>query len=196
MTGERTSVEGRPLDERDLIERAADGDLEAFTELVRIHQGTALKVAYLVVRDGTEAEDVVQESFLKAYGALDRFRRESPFRPWLLQIVRNEALNRRRRRGRQERLSLRVASEPLSGDAAPSPETSLLAAEQRRTVLAALDDLPTEFRTVVAYRYLVGLSEAETAQTLGVPLGTVKSRTSRGLDRLQELLEGDGGGRD
>lgn len=116
-------MEGRPLEDRDLIARAKNGDKTAFGELVRVHQGMALRVAYLVLRDHAEAEDVTQDAFVKAYRSLHRFRAEEPFRPWLLKIVRNESLNRSRSRVRRERLAVRVANDPVSGDAASSPET-------------------------------------------------------------------------
>jgi RNA polymerase sigma-70 factor (ECF subfamily) len=181
-------VEGRPLNEHEQILRAKSGDVAAFEMLVRSHQQIALRVAYLVVGDGSVAEDVTQEAFVKAYRALPRFRDEAAFRPWLLRIVRNEALNHHRRRGRQERLTLRLAHDPVSGGAAPSPETTVVAGVQRETVLAAVFDLPDRYREIVSLRYLLGMSEAETAATLGVPLGTVKSRTARALDRLESVL--------
>lgn len=181
-------VEGRPLTEAELISRAIEGDVDAFTHLVEDHQAVALRVAYLVVRDHAEAEDVTQEAFVKAYRALDGFRRDAPFRPWLLRIVRNEALNRLRRRGRRERLRLLVANEAVSGGAAPSPEAVFIEEERRQRLLDAVEELPTRYRDVVTCRYLVGLSEAETAAALDVPTGTVKSRTSRALDRLASTL--------
>jgi RNA polymerase sigma-70 factor (ECF subfamily) len=183
-------VEGRPLIEQELIQNARNGDVEAFEELVRVHMQIALRVAFLVVGDRTEAEDVTQEAFVKAYHALARFRQDSPFRPWLLRIVRNEALNQRRRHGRQDRLTLRLANDPVSGDAAPSPETTVMAGVDREMVLAAVNALPDRYREVVAHRYLIGLSEAETAATLGIPAGTVKSRTARALQRLDRALSG------
>jgi RNA polymerase sigma-70 factor (ECF subfamily) len=182
------SVEGRPLNEQEQILRAKKGDVAAFEMLVRSHQQIALRVAYLVVGDPTMAEDVTQEGFVKAYRALPRFREDGSFRPWLLQIVRNEALNQRRRRGRQERLALRLADDPVSGGAAPSPETTVIAGVEREAVLAAVGDLPDRYRDIVNLRYFLGLSEAETAATLGVPLGTVKSRTARALKRLESGL--------
>lgn len=185
----KTSVEGRPLNESELVGRARDGDLQAYAQLVREHQQVGLRVAYVVLGDRTEAEDVTQDAFVKAYRALGRFRMESPFRPWLLRIVRNEALNRRRRWGRQERLAVLVANQEATGDAAPSPEASLLVEEDRRLVLEAVERLPARFRDVIVHRYLLDLSEAETAATLGLPAGTVKSRTARGLARLRTLLE-------
>jgi len=191
-------VEGRPLNEQDLIQKAKSGDVAAFEALVQTHRQIALRVAFLVVGDQGEAEDVTQEAFVKAYHAMSRFRVDAPFRPWLLRIVRNEALNQRRRRGRQERLSLRLTHDPVSGGAAPSPETTVLTAVERRTILEAVNELPDRYRDVVIHRYLVGLSEVETAATLRIPAGTVKSRTARALHRLEgalwELKEGGHGG--
>ncbi len=190
-------MEGRPLNEQDLIQNAKSGDVAAFEALVQTHRQIALRVAFLVVGDQTEAEDVTQEAFVKAYHAMSRFRGDAAFRPWLLRIVRNEALNQRRRRGRQERLSLRLANDPVSGGAAPSPETTVITGVERRTILDAVNGLPDRYREVVTHRYLLGLSEAETAATLRIPVGTVKSRTARALGRLEHSLSSlSGGGRD
>jgi RNA polymerase sigma-70 factor (ECF subfamily) len=182
-------VEGRPLDERELVIQARNGNLASFEELVRLHQGIALRLAYLLVRDHAEAEDVTQEAFIRAFRALSRFREGEPFRPWLLTIVRNEASNRRRSRGRRIGLAMRVAAEPVSGDAAPSPEAAIIEEEEARAALSAVDALPEKYRLVVACRFLLGLSEADTARTLGLAAGTVKSRTSRALARLRNELE-------
>ena len=179
------SVEGRPLDERGLIASAQDGDTRAFEELVRIHQGLALRVAYLVTRDHSEAEDVTQDAFVKAYRSLDRFRIDSPFRPWLLKIVRNEALNRVRGAKRRDRLALTVGNDLVSGDAAPSPEAEVMSGEELSRLLGLIDDLPQRYRSVILHRYLLDLSERETAEILRIPVGTVKSRAARGLERLR-----------
>ena len=183
------SVEGRPLDEQELIARSRDGDTGAFEQLVRIHQGIALRVAYLVVRDHSEAEDVTQDAFVKAFGSLGRFRPGAPLRPWLLRIVRNEALNRVRSRKRRERLALRAGYDPVSGDAVPSPEAVVTTEDLNQRVLDALDGLPERHRSVVAHRFLLDLSERETARVLGIPVGTVKSRTARALDKLRAQLD-------
>lgn len=189
-------MEGRPLDEVNLIGRARAGDTGAYGDLVRAHQDLALRIAYLIVRDSMEAEDVVQDAFVKAHRHLDRFRPDAPFRPWLLQVVRNTARNRVRSRTRREHLALRVAAEAVSGDAAPSPETAALATEARTALLAAVEALPDRYRMAVACRFLLDLSETETATVLGVPRGTVKSRTARGLARLRAALgENEGGER-
>ena len=184
------SVEGRPLEEPELVDRAMDGDTHAYEELVRMHQQIAMRTAWLVTRNTAEAEDAVQEAFVKAYRALRRFREGAAFRPWLLAIVTNEARNRRRSVARADRLTLRVAEVRPSGDAAPSPEAAALRDEERTLLVQALNAMREEDRLVVGYRYLLGLSEAETAEALGVPKGTVKSRLARSLARLREALAG------
>ena len=179
------SVEGRPLDEKSLVNRANNGDASAYTELVRAHQDVAFRVAFLVVRDRAEAEDATQVALMKAYRALGRFRPDADFRPWLLRIVRNEALNRRRSTRRRSGLALRLAFDPVLGDAAPSPETVVVKNDERRLLLEAVESLPLRLREVIEMRYLAGLSEADTALSLGIPVGTVKSRSARAVDRLR-----------
>jgi RNA polymerase sigma-70 factor (ECF subfamily) len=170
-----------------LVERAVRGDSHAFGELVRANEENAFRLAYLITGNAAEAEDAAQEAVVKAWRALGRFHVEKPFRPWLLRIVANEARNRRRAAGRRSRLAMIAARREVSGDAAPSPEQLTVAADEHRRLLAAVDRLPEPARLVVACRYLLGLSEAETAAALGVRPGTVKSRTSRALDLLREL---------
>jgi RNA polymerase sigma-70 factor (ECF subfamily) len=163
-------------------------DLDTYDQLVREHQGIAFRTAYVITGSAADAEEVVQDAFVKAYRARGRFRSGAPFRPWLLAIVANEARNRRRATGRRARLSLQLAEERPSGGAAPSPEVALLAREERAELLAAVDRLGEEQRAAIACRYFLGLSEAETAAVLGCRPGTVKSRLSRALARLEEEL--------
>ena len=106
---------GRPLDESDLIGRARRGDTHAYEELVHAHQGIAFRTAYVIAGNAADAEDAAQDGFVKAWRALGRFREGAPFRPWLLQIVANEARNRRRSTGRRVHLALRAATEQPSG---------------------------------------------------------------------------------
>ena len=181
------AVEGRPLDERELVRRARRGDERAFAQLIGMHQEIAFRVAYLI--SGEEAEDALQDGVLKAWRALGRFRLGAPFRPWLLRIVANEARNRRRSAGRRAALTLRVGRADVSGGAAPSPEAAAVAADDRAHLLAALEALPDDARLTLACRFLLELSEAETAAALGVRRGTVKSRVSRALDRLRESYD-------
>ena len=182
-------MEGRPPSESELVERAKRGDAGAYGELVHTYQGIAFRTAYLVVGDAAEAEEAAQDAFVKAYRALARFRSGAPFRPWLLQIVANEARNRRRAAGRRAQLALRAAADNPSGDAAPSPEAAVLETERHEALLEAVNALREEDRLVLACRYFLDLSEEETAAALGWPRGTVKSRLSRALGRLRERLE-------
>jgi RNA polymerase sigma-70 factor (ECF subfamily) len=180
------AVVSRPPTEAELVERAKRGDEDAYEELVRAHEGIAFRIAYLLAGSAAEAEDAAQDGFVKAYRALGRFRSGSPFRPWLLQIVANEARNRRRSAGRRAALALRAGEKGSSGGAAPSPEGILLAGEERQRLLAAVNELREEERLVIACRYFLELSEEEASAALGVPVGTVKSRTSRALEHLRE----------
>jgi RNA polymerase sigma factor (sigma-70 family) len=181
-------VEGRPLDEQDLVRRAQRGEVDAYEQLVKTYQGVATRTAYLIAGQEADAEDAAQAGFVKAYYALDRFDTTRPFRPWLLKIVANEARNRRRAAGRRAGLELRLA-EDRPGDAAPSPEGAVLASEPRAALVRALNQLKEDDRLVIAYRYFLELSEAETASVLRVARGTVKSRLSRALKRLRVVLD-------
>jgi RNA polymerase sigma-70 factor (ECF subfamily) len=183
------TVEGRPLEDAELIDGARRGDVMAYEELVRRYQVAAVRAAHLIAPDG-DAEDAAQEGFVKAWAALPRFRTGSPFRPWLLRIVTNEARNRRRSAGRRTGLVLRAAEDRPSSDAAPSPESAVLDQESRSRLLAAVNRLRDEDREVIGARYFLELSEAETAEALGIPRGTVKSRLSRALGRLRETFDG------
>ncbi len=188
-------MEGRPLEDHELVERARGGDAEAFGSLVAQHQQAAFRVAWLIARDPGEAEDAVQEAFVKAWRAMPRFRADAPFRPWILRIVSNEARNRVRSTRRRDALALREAAAAVEGGAAPSPEAAALSRDDAETLTRALERLPDRDRLVIAYRWLLDLSETETAEVLGVRPGTVKSRLSRALERLRRELE-DADGRD
>lgn len=129
---------------------------------------------------------MIQEAFIRAWGALARFRSGAPFRPWLLTIVANEARNRGRRAKRQLRLSELVGAETrLSGDAVPSPEAAVVAKEGFGVVVVALGRLSDNDQEIISLRYLLDFSEEEIAGVLGVRRGTVKSRLSRAMDRLR-----------
>ncbi len=177
---------GREPPDDELIERARDGDGDAYGTLVRRHQQIAFRTAYAIGGDAAEAEDATQEAFVKAYAALPRFRAGSPWRPWLLRIVANEARNRRRAAGRREHLALRAArAEPVEAHPPAEPSDGVL--------LAALARLDAPQREVVVLRHLLDLSEAECAAILGCRKGTVKSRLSRAMAKLRaELGERDG----
>ncbi len=180
---------GRVRDERAAIERAQQGDPEAFGSLVGQYQEVAFRVAYLTVRDEAEAQDVAQEAFVRAYRALGRFDVRQPFRPWLLRIVTNVAMNSRRSTRRRGEMSQRYERdyEPQSGS--PSPEVTALAKEQAQLVWEAMGALRPQEQTLLYLRYFLGASEEETATAIGRPVGTVKSRLHRALRRLRGIIE-------
>jgi RNA polymerase sigma-70 factor, ECF subfamily len=173
-------VVARVLAEDDLIAQARRGDAAAYATLVRRHQDVAFRTAMLITGHAQDAEEAAQDGFVKAWRALHRFRDGEPLRPWLLAIVANEARNRRRAAGRREHLALRAAAtlSPAGGPEEPAHDRDALA--------AAIGRLPEPDRVVIGCRYLLDLSEADTAAALGVARGTVKSRLSRALDRLRE----------
>jgi RNA polymerase sigma factor (sigma-70 family) len=181
-------VEGRPLTDSDLIERARAGDVAAYEELVRRYEQQAFRAACLICGDADEARDAAQEGFVRAWRALPRFRAGADPRPWLMRIVVNAARNRRRGSGRRTNLALRVAQDRPSDAAAPSPEAAVLARERRAELLAVIGRLRDEDRLVLGLRWFADLGEVEMAEALGVRRGTVKSRLSRAMDRLREAM--------
>jgi RNA polymerase sigma-70 factor (ECF subfamily) len=181
-------VEGRPLTDSELIERAKGGDMTAYEELVRRYEQQAFRAAYLVCGDADEARDAAQEAFVRAWRALGSFRSGAEPRPWLMRIVVNAARNRRRGSGRRTNLAVRIAQDRPSDGAAPSPEAAVLAGERRERLLAAVNQLGDDDRTVLGLRWFAELGEAEMAAALNVPRGTVKSRLSRAMGRLRQVL--------
>jgi RNA polymerase sigma factor (sigma-70 family) len=138
---------------------------------------------------GCRAVRARQARRVKAYRALASFRAGAEPRPWLLRIVANEARNRVRSSGRRRQVELRLAGSYRPGGAAPSPEAAAVAAEDSKRLLGLVNQLSEEDRLVIACRYFLELSGDETAATLGIPEGTVKSRLSRALGRLRARVE-------
>jgi RNA polymerase sigma-70 factor (ECF subfamily) len=176
-------------DEQHLIAAAKAGDQNAYAKLLERHQAVAFRAACLITGSAAEAEDATQEACVKAWLALWRFRPDASFRPWLVRIAINEARNRRRGAGRRATLVLRLGPEASGAQSAPSAETEALAGEERARLASAVGLLREDDQLVIAARYFLGLSEAETATALGLRRGTVKSRLSRALGRLQSELE-------
>ena len=154
--------------------------------LVRRYQAVALRVAS-VMGPLEEAEDACQEAFVKAYRSLGRYDLARPFRAWLLAIVANEARTRGRRSRRVDRLLERAA--PLAPVDVSSGEELALGRVGAAPLLAGFARLRPEEQVTLALRFVLDLSEQETADLLGCPAGTVKSRASRALSRLRVLLE-------
>ncbi len=176
-------------DESTAIEAARRGDADAFGVLVERYQEVAFRCAYLIVRDAAGAEDLAQESFVRAYRSLKNFRAGEPFRPWLLRIVRNLALNEVRARGRRQGLLSRIARLPTSAD--PGPSARLEERERQALVLRAIGELPMDDRVVLYLRYFLDLPEREIATAIGKRPGTVKSRLHRASARLRVVIQQD-----
>jgi RNA polymerase sigma-70 factor (ECF subfamily) len=167
--------------ERALVRAAQRGDHAAVEALFRAHWPACHRAAWLVTRDAAAAEDIAQEAFLAAIGALDRFDRRRPLGPWLRTIVARRAIDLLRARAvRRE-----VDAAALAHTAAPDGAAPLRPSDD---MLAAVAALPDEQRAVVVLRHLLDLSPSEIAGVLGVPVGTVNSRMRRGLDALREAL--------
>lgn len=175
------------LDDAAAVTRARAGDWDAYEVLVARYTTPAHRTAVLLGA-GADADDVVQEAFVKAHRQISRYRGESGFRPWLLAIVANETRNLHRSRRRRDGLVLRAAAREDSEPTCPDPAESAMAAERRQRLVDLIRLLDTPEREVLVCRYLLDLSEAETAITLGVPKGTVKSRTARALTKLRNRL--------
>lgn len=180
-------------DDGDFVARARDGDHGAFRVLVERYQGRAYRLALRVLRDEAEAEDAVQDAFVKAYRSLDRFEGRAGFYTWLYRIVMNQCLDRKRRGrgGRPVEWSeeLEAARDPAAELSAPSgPDGELARLEVRQLVAAAIAGLPEDARRTLELREIDGLSYQEIAEALGVPRGTVMSRLHYARKRVREAL--------
>lgn len=182
------------MNETDEVTRAKGGDEVAWGALVRRHQQAVFRLAYLLLRNADDAEDVAQETFIRAYRGLDRFDSARPLRPWLLEITRNLCYNWGRA------LRRRVAALQRWGQAAPAanaasggldPNEQVMQEWKANTLWQAVGRLNGNDQEVVYLRCFLALSVEETAQTLKIAPGTVKSRLWRALDRLRRVVEQD-----
>jgi len=175
------------LTEAQQIIQARQGDHAAWEALMRAHQEPVFRLAYLLLGDPDEAEDIAQETFLRAYKALRRFDTDRPLRPWLLRIASNLAHNRHRSIGRYLSALTRFARQ--NPDHIKS--TTMNPEEESQTLWQAVKKLTRPFQEVVYLRYFLDLSENEMAETLDIPAGTVKSRLHRALIKLRGIIERD-----
>src|SRR5205823_8857562 len=182
-------------DELVLVGRAKAGDVGAFEELVRRYDRNVFRIAQHITQNREDAEDVVQDAFLKAYSNLAQFQGQSKFYTWLVRIAVNEALMKLRRRRPERTVSLdqEVQTEEDSiprevADWSPNPEQLYSQGELREILGRTIQGLPPSFRTVFVLRDVEGLSTEETADALGLSVPAVKSRLLRARLQLRERL--------
>ena len=166
--------------------RAQRGDSRAYEELVRPHQEIAFRVAYVITRNAADAEDAAQDALVKAWRALGRFRTDEPLRPWLLRIVANEARNRRRSAGRRERLALRGGVALGGGGPLPRGRRARRDAQRERAARARSTSCRTTRARCSPAATCSSSPRRRPPRRSTFARGTVKSRTSRALDRLKE----------
>src|SRR4051812_24107469 len=187
---------GTNTDEMTLVRAAKQGDVSAFEELVRRYDRNVFRIANHITHNAEDAEDVVQEAFLKAYQNLARFQEQSKFYTWLVRIAVNEALMKLRRRRSDKTVSMDQEIETDGGESiprefadwAPNPEQQFKQEELREILSKTIQGLPPSFRTVFVLRDVEGLSTEETAEALDLSVPAVKSRLLRARLQLRGRL--------
>ena len=183
------------FDESALVAQAKAGDHNAFGELVNKYERKIYRLAKNITRNDEDAEDVLQDAFLKAYTHLDNFKGDSKFYTWIVRIAVNEALMRLRKRKTDRSVSLdepvELGEETVMREIAvweDNPEQQYSQEEWRKILDEAVDSLKPDFRTVFVLRDIEELSTEETAETLGISVPAVKSRLLRARLALREKL--------
>ena len=191
----QTNVTGDTGEDLALVQAAREGDINAFEQLVKRYDRNVFRIANHITQNREDAEDVVQDAFLKAYQKLDQFQGNSKFYTWLVRIAVNEALMRLRKRKASKTVSIDEDVETDEGfvprevtDWSPNPEQLYKQAELGDILEKTIQGLPSGFRTVFVLRDVEGLSTEETADALGLSVPAVKSRLLRARLQLRERL--------
>jgi len=191
----QTNVTGDTSEELALVQAAKSGDIAAFEQLIKKYDRNVFRIAQHITQNREDAEDVVQDAFLKAYQNLKQFQGNSKFYTWLVRIAVNEALMKLRKRKTSKTVSMDEDVETEDGsvprevaDWSPNPEQLFGQSELSDILAKTIQGLPTGFRTVFVLRDVEGLSTEETAETLGLSVPAVKSRLLRARLQLRERL--------
>ena len=185
---ERTLSAGPPDDE--LIAAAQRGEQSAFAEIVRRYQRAVYRVAYALTRNAADADDLAQETFVRAWGAIGRFERGQPLYPWLARIATNQAYSLFRTRKRRPETPIEPLLEAgMQGGVDDDPAGHAQERERDARLRACFAQLAPEHQAVLALRAVQDLSYDEIARTLGVPIGTVMSRLSRARAELKRRMQ-------
>jgi RNA polymerase sigma-70 factor (ECF subfamily) len=203
MPGRKLSRGGR--EDARLVKSCRQGDADAFSQLVSKYQDSLYSIAYRMVGDREEARDIAQETFIKAYRAIDTFDLKRPFRSWLYGIGTNTAIDHLRRDAKVNDISIDAAFSPDAGwdrkaasgvEAEPpdphadSPEDVTVAREMQEIVQGAVYRLPENYRAVIVLHHLEGMTFGEVGKVMGVPRNTAKTWAHRARGMLCEALEG------
>jgi RNA polymerase sigma-70 factor, ECF subfamily len=191
----QTNVTGDTGEDLALVQAAREGDIAAFEQLLKRYDRNVFRIANHITQNREDAEDVVQDAFLKAYQKLDQFQGNSKFYTWLVRIAVNEALMKLRKRKASKTVSIDEDVETDDGfvprevtDWSPNPEQLYKQAELSDILEKTIQGLPSGFRTVFVLRDVEGLSTEETADALGLSIPAVKSRLLRARLQLRERL--------
>ena len=181
--------------EQKLIERASGGDPAAFNQLMAMHEKRMYAVALRMFANREDAQDCLQEAMLRIYRAIGGFKGQSSFSTWVYRITMNTCLDELRRKKNRPSTSLDNLLDqgwsPSDGDNAP--ERRAIQSETRKTLAGAIRELPEDMRSAIVLRDVQGYSYDEIAQMLDVNVGTIKSRISRGREKLREEIVQKGG---
>lgn len=188
------SVEERRIEDQKLITLAREGDQKAFEALLKKYRNLVYHVMFKMVRNPQEAEDLCQEAFIKAFGALSSFNEEFAFSTWLMKIATNNCIDYLRKR----KLRTYSIDEPLQykdeqvqvelPDHDPTPDKQLLNEERRKLINDAIQSLPPRYRHVIILRHQEEKSYEDIAEILKLPLGTVKARIFRAREMLNKKI--------
>jgi RNA polymerase sigma-70 factor, ECF subfamily len=181
------SVRREELEDNELVSRALAGDVRSYEELVSRYERLVAKVLYPYAKREISAEDLMQETFLRAYDRLESFNPEYRFKTWLLAIANNLGIDTLRRRREMVEYNQEIHSEPADG----GPEKDAMDAERNASVREAMESLPETYQVPLMLRYNEEMSYAEIAEVLGITVPAVKSRLFRARNMVGERLSGE-----
>ena len=190
---EKTEKEAGTVEERQLIERAAKGDARAFDELMTAHERRMYAVAMRMCGNREDAQDCLQEAMIRVYRAIGGFKAQSSFSTWVYRVTMNTCLDELRRRKSRPNTSLDglLDSGWAPTDGRDTPEQHAVRMEARRSISAYINELPEDMRAAIVLRDVQGMSYEDIAAALDANIGTIKSRISRGREKLREKIAGN-----
>ena len=178
-----------------IIQQALKGDQEAYSQLLTKYRGAIYSLIHKMIPDKDEAEDLVQETFIKAFAALHSFNEEYAFSTWIFKIASNNCIDFLRKR-RLQTFSINKPTESKNGavskdfpDPFINPEMQLMESEKRSIIDSAIKSLPKKYRSAIIMRHKEEKSYEEISKALGIPLGTVKARIFRAREKLKKHLK-------